>query len=99
MTKIWDHCISMEAELEVQRTIKMAELTVFLCLLRKVIGPVKVHVENKGIIDGLWRAERKCVNPKAGDADLWIKIWEELQSLSSRGPRSGKEEWTCRVKC
>ena len=44
---------SMEAEFEVQRTIKRAELTAFLCLLKKVIGPIKVHVDNKGIIDGL----------------------------------------------
>ena len=46
-------CGSMEAEFEVQRAIKRAELTAFICLLRKVRGPVKVHVENKGIIDGL----------------------------------------------
>ena len=64
----------MEAALEVQRTIKRAELTAFLCLLKKVIGPIKVHVDNKGIKDGLWRGERKCIDPKAGDADLWIKI-------------------------
>ena len=45
---------SMEAEFEVQRTIKRAELTAFLCLLmiKRVIGPVIVHVDNKGIIDG-----------------------------------------------
>ena len=41
---------SMEAEYEVQRTIKRAELMAFLCLLRKVCGPI-----NKGIIDGLRR--------------------------------------------
>ena len=38
---------SMEAEHEVQRTIKRAELTAFLCLLRKVCGPIKIHVDNK----------------------------------------------------
>ena len=43
----------MEADFEVQRTIKRAELTAFLFLLKNVIGPVKVHVDNKGIIDGL----------------------------------------------
>ena len=59
----------MDAELEVQRTIKRAEVTAFLCLLKKVVGPIKVHVDNKGIIDGLWRGERKCIDPKAGDAD------------------------------
>ena len=36
---------TLETELEVQ-------LTAFLCLLRKAIGPTMVHVDNKGIIDG-----------------------------------------------
>ena len=67
---------SLEAEFEVQR--KRAELTSFLCLLKKVVGSIKVLVDNKGIIDGLWRGERKCIDPKAGDAGLWIKIWEDL---------------------
>ena len=69
---------SMEAEFGVQRTIKRAELTGCLCLLEKVIGPIKVHVDNKGIVDWLWRGERKCIDPKAGDADMWIKNLEEL---------------------
>ena len=69
---------SMEAELEVQRSIKRAELTAFLCLLKKVTGTIKVHVENKGITDVLWRGGRKCIDPKAGDADVWVKIWEEV---------------------
>ena len=64
---------------EVQRTIKRAELTAFMCLLQKAIGPIKVHVDNKSITDGLWRAERKCIVPKADDADLWVQIWEELR--------------------
>ena len=59
------------------------ELTAFLCFLKKVVGPIKVHVDNKGIIYGLWRVERKCIDPKAGDADFWIKIWEELHLLVS----------------
>ena len=49
---------SLEAEFEVQRTFKRAELTAFFCLLTKVIGPIKVYVDNKGIIDGLWRGEK-----------------------------------------
>ena len=40
-------------------------------------------VDNR-IIDGLWRGERKCIDPKAGDVDLWIKIWEELHRLAAR---------------
>ena len=74
----------MEAEFEVQRTIKRAELTAFLCFLRKVIGPIKVHVHNEGIINGLRKREKECIKPRAGDADLWIKSWEELHSLVER---------------
>ena len=44
---------TLDAELAVQRTIKRAELTAFLCL----IGPTTVHVDYKKIIDGLWRGE------------------------------------------
>ena len=33
---------TMDAELE-----ERAQLTAFLCLLKKVIGPFKVHVDNK----------------------------------------------------
>ena len=35
-------------------------------------------------MEALWRGERKCIDPKAGDADLWIEIWEELHSLAAR---------------
>ena len=57
MTKRWGPCISVEAELEVQRTIKRAELTAFVCLLIRMIRPIKVHVDSKGIIDGLRRRQ------------------------------------------
>ena len=31
-----------------------------------------------------YEEERECVKPRAGDADLWIKIWDELHSLTAR---------------
>ena len=70
MGPLYGMCGSLEAEYEVQRTIKRAELTAFLCLLNKVIGPIKVHVGNKGIIDGLRKGEKECIKPIAGDADF-----------------------------
>ena len=48
----------VEAEFEVQRNIKRAELTAFSCLLNRVVGPMKVYVDIKGSIDGLRRGER-----------------------------------------
>ena len=56
---LYGMCGSMEAELEVQRTIKGVELTAFICLLRRVIGRIKVHVDNKGIVEGLWKRRQK----------------------------------------
>ena len=76
-----DMYCSMEAELEIQRTIKRAELSAFLFRFKKVIG----HADNKGIIDGARKEEKDCVNPRAGDADLWRKIWEEVHGLAERG--------------
>ena len=76
---------SADAEYEVERTIKRAELTAFLCLLKRVIGPVRVHVDNKGLTDGLRRGESKCIKPRTGDANVWIKKWEELHGLAERG--------------
>ena len=48
-------------------------------------GPVKVHVDNKGIIDGLRKGEKECIRPRGGDADLWIQNWEESHELVKRG--------------
>ena len=50
--KSWGRCMGCMArwgaELEVQRTIKRAELTAFLCFLRKVCEPIRVHVDMMG---------------------------------------------------
>ena len=61
---------------EVRSTMKRAELTAFLCLLKKVIGPIKVHVVNQGKIDRSRKGEKECIKPRAGRAGLWVKQWE-----------------------
>ena len=61
---------TLEAELEVQRTIKRAELMAFSCLLKKAIVLTMVRVDNKAIIDGLWRGETRGIGPSVKDADL-----------------------------
>ena len=78
-------CCTLDAEFEEQRTTKWAKLTAFLCLLRKVVGPTTAHVDNKGIIDGLWRGDTNCTGPKAKDDDLCILIWEEVRRIHQEG--------------
>ena len=45
-----------------------------------------VQVDNKGIIDGLWRGDMICIGPKANDADLWIWIGKQMSLF-------GKYRW------
>ena len=51
----------------------------FLCLIKRVIGPIKVHVDNKGIIDGLRKGESMCIKPSEREMlILWIQVWERI---------------------
>ena len=75
--KRWGRCM-------VQRTIKRADLTAFLCFLRKVCGPIKIHVENQGRIDGFEKVKKRALSQEL-DADLWTKNWEEILELVKRG--------------
>ena len=47
-------------------------------------GPIKVHVDNMGTIEGLRKGEKECIKPRAGDADRWNNR-EELHELVKRG--------------
>ena len=65
----------------------------------KAIGPIMVHVDNKGIIDGLWRGEMKCIGPKAKHADLWIsiEIAYRWRSITSKRIVSRRRSNSCRA--
>ena len=76
---------TLDPGLEVQRTIERAELTAFIRHFRRKVDPTTDHFDNKGIIDGLWRGEMKCIGPKAKDADLWLCIWEEVRRIHQEG--------------
>ena len=69
---------TLDGGIEVQRTIKRAELTAFLCLLWKAIGPTMIHVDNKGIIDGLVLV-RKQKTLVCGS-----QFWEECKNTRLR---------------
>ena len=47
-------------------------------------SPTAVHVGKKGIIDGFWTGELKCIGPRAKVADLWIALWVELNNLHAK---------------
>ena len=70
----------MEAGYEVQRTIKRAELAAFLCLLKKMIGPITKELSMDH------EKERKSVSSQEREMLICgYKIWEELHGLVERG--------------
>ena len=38
-----------------------------------------VHTEYVGVSGGLHRDEQKCIGPKATEAVLWMKVWQEIE--------------------
>ena len=68
---------TLDVELEVQRTIKSAELTAFLCLFRKAIGPSKLTIKESL----MGRGEMKCSCSRAEDTDMWMLIRGELHGV------------------
>ena len=76
---------STEAEYEVQRTIKRAELTAFLCIVKNVIGLIKVHVDHKEIIYELRKGKKECIKPRAGNAVLGLKNLRRITCSGRKG--------------
>ena len=66
---------TLDADLEVQRTIMRAGLTAFLSPLKDGRSHLGACGQHRGIIDGLRIGEVKCIGLKAKDADVWILIW------------------------
>ena len=78
LMKNWGFCIgmygSMEAEKDPARGLSLRLSSVFSeknWTHQKCMSTTKY-------IDGLWRGERKFIDPKAGDVDLWNNMSEEM---------------------
>ena len=46
---------TLDPDLELQRTVKRADLTAFIRHFGRIVDLATDHVDIKGIIDGLWR--------------------------------------------
>ena len=76
---------SMEAEFEVQRTTKRVELTPSSACSKKWLDPSRCMSTTKELLTGFGEEKESAIKPRAEDADVWIKIWEELHYLAERG--------------
>ena len=49
------------------------------------MDPSRSMLTTREYLKGYEKGEKECIKPRAGDADLWIKIWEELRELVKGG--------------
>ena len=96
------HCMGCMAQwrqkLRFSAPARGAKLTAFVCLLKRVIGPIKVHVDNKGIIVGLrkgcmvWQKEGISVvveHVKAHRTQKEKKTMSQFDKFVTEGKREG----------
>ena len=53
--------------------------------LRRVCAPATIHTRNMGILSGLHRGDKKCIGPKAKEADPWIKNMGRHRKVQDEG--------------
>ena len=62
-----------------------AELRAVLEVLRVAAPPLRVHIDNQTVLDGLEEGREQCTTSRAADADLWRKVWDVLSPLQAAG--------------
>ena len=62
--------------MEVQRTIWRTD---------GIVGPSTALLDNKGLIDVIWRGELKCIGSQVYDADLLVLNWKKVCGIHQEG--------------
>ena len=62
-----------------------AELRALLEALRVGTPPLRIHVDNQSVVDGVSSSREACTSSTAADADLWHRVWEELEVARAKG--------------
>ena len=58
-----------------------AELKALLEALRVTVGPVKIFIDNKAVVQGVKKGEDWCTSSRSSGADLWRQVWRYLNEL------------------
>ena len=62
-----------------------AELKALLEVLRVAVPPLKIFIDNKGVVDGIANGESWCTNSRSACADLWRQVWVHWKELEGQG--------------
>ena len=62
-----------------------AELWAVLQMLQLALPPLRIYVDNKGVVDGWRRGRTWCCAASRPAADLWSQIWHKLLDIGTEG--------------
>ena len=62
-----------------------AKLRALLEVLRMAVPPLRIHTDNKSVVDGVKAGRRWCTRAKAKGADLWRLVFDRLEELEEQG--------------
>jgi hypothetical protein len=62
-----------------------AELWAVLEMLRMALPPLRIWVDNKGVVDGWHRGRTWCCSSSRPAADLWKQVWDKLDDIGVDG--------------
>ena len=68
----------MPVALEVQRTIKRAEIGALYMALTELCGPAEILSDNTRFVQALNKGEVNCISASCKDADLWVLVWRKI---------------------
>ena len=75
----------MPIGLDVQRTIKRAEIWSLHTALSNLIRPSEIYIDNRGVVEALTNGEVSCIVAGHKDADFWIRVWNKINHHSGQG--------------
>ena len=74
-------CGIMPVELEVQRTLKRAEMWALLMALRRHEGLAEISTDKLGGVQAFWDGEVSCVFADHTGADLWVHVRDKTHEV------------------
>ncbi len=66
---------------ELQPSVVRSELRAVLEALRLAAPPLRLHIDNKEVVDGFTNGRSWCTEPGRDGADLWRQIWDKWDDI------------------